>query len=242
MTTFEWRKRLPVLLVALLATLVVAPTQASAEQEEKKEFEDTIHVIQKKPVLEKNRLEIQPRFGMSVNDSVYRSFKAGANLNFHISERAYIGGLFEWFDFGGALGGKTKAFDAARQLNLAPNAPVVQWFGALEAGFVPIYGKFALFNLSIIYYDFGVSLGVGYANAGSLTVNPSGTFGVTGSIHGRFFLNDWMAFNLELRDLSYPGNAAGPDFGGLANVVTTSAGFSFYFPTSFEYSSEQPDK
>lgn len=235
--------RSALVLATVLTVLAFAPN-AFAEEKEKEEFEDTIHVIQRKPVLEENRFELTPRFGMSVNDSVYRSFKVGTNANFHISERVYIGGLFEWFDFGTALGGPTKTFEKNfDQTSAAPDAPVVNWFGALEGGFKPIYGKFALFNFSILYYDIGATLGVGYVNAESLTLAaPQGTFGATGSIIARLFLNDWMAFDLELRDLLYPAklSSGAETVNTIANIVTVSGGVSFYLPTSFEY--ETPEQ
>jgi outer membrane beta-barrel protein len=228
---------------ATVAVMLVDVSPAAAQDtEEKKEFDDTVHVVQRKPMLQKNRLEIAPRFGTSLNDPIYRSFKAGANLNFHISERAYIGGLFEWYNFGDALGGRTSAFEKSYdQTSTQADAPVLNWFGGLEGGFKPIYGKFALFNSAIMYYDLGASIGVGYADATSINrPSSSGTFGATASLSGRLFLNDWMAFDLELRDIFYPTklSSGGQRQNVLANSVTFSGGVSLYLPTTFEYSSE----
>lgn len=181
---------------------------------------------------------------MSVNDAVYRSFKVGANANFHITERLYVGGLFEWFDFGSALGGRTNAFDRTfDSTNTFPDAPVVEYFGALEVGYKPIYGKFSLFDTSILYYDIGATLGGGWVNAGTIQGAASGGFGGTGSVIGRLFLNDWMAFDLELRDLIFPTSLNNQST--IANLVTVSAGMSFYFPTTSEHTApggEQEDE
>ena len=239
--------RWPLLLLVSTLTMVVGLSSAAAEDKEKEDFEDTIHVIQKKPVLEQQRLEIAPRFGMSVNDSVYRSFKAGANLNYHISERFYLGGLFEWYDFGSALGGPTKTFRKSfDQTSTAPDAPVINWVGALEGGFVPLYGKFALFNAAILYYDVGVTLGAGYLNSESLA-RPvaSGGFGATGSVVGRLCLSDWMALNLNLRDILFPTKlqaGGGRTKSTIGNIVMVSAGVSLYFPTTFQYSDSEDNK
>lgn len=222
--------------------LVEVSTAAAQETEEKEEFDDTVHVVQRKPMLQKNRLEIAPRFGTSLNDPIYRSFKAGLNLNYHFSERAYLGGLFEWYNFGDALGGRTGTFEKAYdQTSTQADAPVLNWFAGLEGGFKPIYGKFALFNSAIMYYDLGASIGVGYADATSINLPTSeGTFGATASLSGRLFINDWMAFDLELRDIFYPAKLAsgGQNQSTLANSVTVSGGVSLYLPTSFEYSNE----
>ena len=69
---------------ACLMIFTLAAPEAQAQQVRRK-FKDKIHVVQKKPVLQKKRLEIAPRFGLSFNDPLYRSFKVGANLNYHIA-------------------------------------------------------------------------------------------------------------------------------------------------------------
>ena len=89
---------------ASLMIFVLAAPEAQAQQVRRK-FKDKIHVVQKKPVLQKKRLEIAPRFGLSFNDPLYRSFKVGANLNYHIKERVFLGATVDWYNFGGALGG-----------------------------------------------------------------------------------------------------------------------------------------
>lgn len=49
--------------VALLAYSSPALSQDDEETKERQKFEDTIHVIQRKPVLEENRLELTPDSG-----------------------------------------------------------------------------------------------------------------------------------------------------------------------------------
>ncbi len=231
---------------SLFAALVVAcaawtvPAHASA-QEDSEEFQDEVHVVQKKPVLVGQRLELAPRFGVSVNDSVYRSFKVGGNLDYHITERLHVGGLFEWYNFGGALGGRTRVFDNTFEVSrTAADAPVVSWAGALEGGFAPIYGKFALFNRTIVHYDFGATLGAGVVNSESLVDPESGVrFGVTGSLYSHLYLNDWLALNVRVRDFLFQSQLAGGTRGEsvqtFSNLVTVSMGVSLYVPTSFEY-------
>ncbi len=239
--------RWSVAVVAAVACLAVevAPVSAQEDDQEKQEFDDPVHVVQRKPVLKKQRFEFAPRFGTSLNDAIYRSFKVGANANYHITERLHIGGLFEWYDFGGALGGRTGAYEKSYdQTSTEADAPVLNWFGGLEGGFVPIYGKFTLFNSAILHYDIGASLGAGYANVESVnSTSDDGTFGATGSLMARLFLNDWMALDFELRDIFFPATltTGGQQHDVLANVVTFSGGVSLYLPTSFEYSEAQGD-
>lgn len=245
MTTLVRYARWSVIAAVVLASMSVGVGPAAAQGEkEKGDFEDTIHVLQRKPILEKNRVELTPRFGTSINDSIHRSFKLGTNINYHVSERVYVGGLFEWYDFGSALGGPTSTFEKSYdQTSTTADAPVLNWYGGAEAGFKPIYGKFALFNLAILYYELGATLGVGYANAESITLpNASGTFGATGSVNMRLFLNDWMAFDFELRDILFPATVAtggGNQTNTIGNIATFSGGISLYLPTSSQKTDEE---
>ncbi len=210
---------------------------ASAQQVRKK-FKDKIRVVQPKPVLQKKRLEIAPRFGVSFNDPLYRSVKVGANLNFHISERFWVGGLFEWYDFGTALGGPTDTFAQIQsETNTAPDTPSLNWVGGLEVGFTPIFGKFALFNRQLGYYDLGVSLGGVYASSKSiqLPADQQGA-GATIAAYNHIFLSEWVSLNFEIRDVIYFSTLQGQADSALSHAVCASVGFGLYFPRGFERS------
>ena len=84
------------MLCTLLLCLFALPAPLFAQQVRKK-FKDTIHIVQRKPVLQKGRFELAPRFGMTFNDALYRSFRVGSSANYHITERLFIGGLFDWY-------------------------------------------------------------------------------------------------------------------------------------------------
>ncbi|QED25897.1 outer membrane beta-barrel domain-containing protein [Microvenator marinus] len=226
-------------LVSLLS--IALPSVAEAQQV-RAQFDDKIHVLQPKPVLQKGRFELAPRFGVSVNDDVYRSFKLGLNANYHLSETFYIGGLFDWFDFGDAIGGVTASYEAiANQTGASADSPVVQWAGGLELGYVPFMGKLSLFNSAIVYYDFAVSVGGMWINAGSVSIpSAAGKPGGTIALSGRFFTNKWIAFTVEVRDLIFMQDLEGVS-GALSNVLTFAGGFSFYLPTTFEYTQEFVD-
>ena len=228
--------RLVATVLCCSALLLLFESPASAQQE-RQEFEDTIHVVQRKPVLQKGRVDFSPRIGMSINDSVYQSFKVGVNANYHLTESMYLGGLFEWYNFGEFLGGPTSEFEALQNETQAfADAPVLNWVGGLEFGYKPLVGKFALFNSGIVFYDFAVTLGGAYINNTSVALPAEqSNFGGTLSLTGRVFLNDWMAVNLELRDIMFVADLRGQE-NAFSNVVTFSAGASFYLPTSFEYS------
>lgn len=221
---------------------LVAPATATAEQQIRKKFKDQIHVVQPKPVLQKKRFELVTRFGLTLNDSIQRRFKAGVNANFHIAEPFYIGGIFEWYDFGNALGGETDSYKELRaQTGAKADSPTLNYYGGLELGFVPLWGKFSLFNSSIVFYDVAVTAGGLYIDSQSLLLKtPKGTAGGTVSLTARVFLNKWIALNTEIRDVIYLADLKGAD-GTFANVVSFGLGFSFYLPTAFEYTEKVVD-
>lgn len=232
-------KSSPSLLVGLLigVLVLIAAQPVLAQEATRQEFDDTIHVIQRKPVLQKGRFDFVPRFGVSVNDSLYRHYKLGVNGNYHFAESVYLGGLFEWYNFGDALGGPTDAYEeSANETNTTADAAVINWLGGLELGYKPIVGKFAFADSFIVYYDVGVTAGGAFINAESVALSAaSGKIGGTVSAVSRVFFNDWFALNLEVRDVIFSADLRGEQ-GALTNVVTVAAGASLYLPTTFEYS------
>ncbi|RAL23752.1 hypothetical protein DL240_06240 [Lujinxingia litoralis] len=229
-------------LLALAALCSAAAVSApAAAQESVQQFSDTIHVIQRRPVLQKKRLDVSPRFGVNVNDAVYRNFRVGANANFHFSERFYAGLVFDWYNFGDVLGGPTQTFrDVDSEARARTDAAYLNWAGGAELGFAPLVGKFALFNRGLFFYDVSISAGALFANSASIA-RPGGTSGLAGTaaVTSRVFLNDWMALNLEVRDTIYSAQLRGVSEGVLTHSVSVGAGVSLYLPTSFEYSDSE---
>ena len=230
--------RIPTIIGALLLMCAVAST-ASAQQQVRKKFKkDRIHVLQPKPVLQKKRFELVPRFGLTFNDSVNRNFKVGVNANFHIAEPFYVGGIFEWYNLG-TLGGATNTFkEATSRTGTNVDSAVINYYGGLELGFVPVWGKFSLVNNWVVFYDIAVTAGGLFINAQSLQLpTEKSTGGGTISIAGRMFLNKWIAFNVELRDVLFLADisSGGETVSSFTNVASIGFGFSFYLPTGFEY-------
>ncbi len=222
--------------VAIVASLNIVESDAEAQMVRTK-FKDKVHVVQPKPVLQKGRFEFAPRFGASVNDAVYQSFKVGANANYHIAESFYVGLGFDWFNFGEALGGLTNTYElVANQAGASADTAVVNYAAFLEVAFVPFFGKFSLFNSAVVYYDFAVTAGGGWIDAESVEIpSPSGKPGGTISLNSRLFISDWVALNFGIRDLLFLQNLNGAS-DAFTNLVTVEGGFSFFLPTTFEYS------
>jgi outer membrane beta-barrel protein len=232
--------RLSAALLVLFALLLALP--AAAQQRSNKQG-DTIHVVQRRPVLQKGRLDIAPRFGMSINDSIHRSFKVGVNGNYHFSERLYVGGLFEWYNFGTVLGGPTTLYrDVNAESRTAADSAVLKYVAGAELGFAPLVGKFALFNRGILFYDVSLTAGGVWTDSASIAL-PSSISGPGGtvSLNSRVFLNRWMAVNFEVRDVLFMARLRGLADETLTHVVTASLGLNFYIPGSFEYKDAAED-
>lgn len=221
---------------AATVTPVDVTAQDAPKETLKRKFTDKVHVVQPKPVLQKKRFELAPRFGMTVNDSVVRNYRVGLNANYHIIEPLFIGLTADLYDFGGALGGPTDVFEQVQnQTGTVPESSQLNWFAGLEIGYVPFWGKFSLFNRTIGFYDFAVAIGGGALNAESLAL-PSAytTGGGTISLQGRFFFNKWIALTMEVRDVIFLATLNGAD-GAFTNIASAALGVSFYLPTTFEY-------
>jgi hypothetical protein len=80
----------------------------------------------------------------------------------------------------------------------------------LDFGYVPAYGKFALFNRAIVHWEGYVTLGVGVFMSQVIPVKPSDpSFNNISAIFGpgigqRLFLTRWLALNTFLKLLVYP--------------------------------------
>jgi outer membrane beta-barrel protein len=215
-----------------LAVLGLLPALANAQS--KPEAGDEIAVVQRKPVLRKGRVEFAPEFGLTINDSLIQQFELGAKLNYHATEFLWFGGEFGWFDLG-ELGGVTdEYFDVLDKTSSAPEVVELKWYGGARVGLVPIYGKFAIFDSAIVYYDLSVTLGGGYlthvTGIGEETGAGAGEIGA----QFRIFMNKWLALTASINDRIAPVELQTGS--SVAQFVTVNFGTSFFLPFGFEYS------
>lgn len=220
--------KLPVV-TALLAgflVLVGAPSDAPAQQTE----DGTITVVQPKPMLRRQRVQLTPRMASTLNDAILRQWSVGGTLAYNASERLYVGGMFEWFDFDEAIGGPTLAYEEViDQTNAVPEVAPLYWVGGLDVGFVPLYGKLVLFNKAIGYFDL-------YVSGGPMAVDSQRGVHVGGHVGAGFnlYFNRWLGLNTEFRDrltveeLTERGNT-------FTNTVTGSVGLTILLPFGFNY-------
>lgn len=217
-----------------------------------------IVVVPRKAFLKGGRLELEPFTGITVNDNLIRHFVFGADLNYFLTDVFWIGLEGQYY-----IHQLTTTEELlGSEYNRAPTLNQYLYGGALNFGYVPVYGKFALFNRSIISWEIWASAGVGVTITKVIPRDPANdslAFQNTDltpniGIGSRFFLLDWLTVNFALRDYFLPdkfeplpnGTGAIPPITNssqakaqaqseLVNNVAFSVGVGFYLPTKFQY-------
>ncbi|MCA9539403.1 MAG: outer membrane beta-barrel domain-containing protein [Myxococcales bacterium] len=207
-------------------TFDVVDTEAAAKEVERsrKEEIDLIRVIQRRPFLRQQRVEVAPFLGTNINDALVNTFVAGGSINYHLTEVMAIGA-----NGGYSLGTETDLFDQViEDYELFPQVSKIKWYATLNFEYAFIYGKFALFNTWIIPWDTYALLGAGYTQT-ELAGHPT----LSAGLGQRYFMNRWFTINIELRDNVYNEDyPAGSEF---VNNLMLTTGVSFFLPPDFEY-------
>jgi outer membrane beta-barrel protein len=215
-----------------------------------------IVVVPRKAFLKGGRLELAPFSGLSINDNLIRHYMFGADINYFLTDVFWIGLQGQYF-----IKQLTNQDELiGLQYNRTPTLNRYLYGGALNFGYVPVYGKFALFNRAIMHWEIFASAGVGVtfteviprdpANASKAFKNTDLTPNV--GLGARFFLFDWLTVNFAVRDYivpdkfekvpdNYPDAAtakANAD-SALVNNVMFYAGVGMYLPTKFTYKTPQ---
>lgn len=226
------------LFVALMcvAFVWVTPTEARA-QTKKKDWNDIIIVIQRKPFLRKGRVELVPKFHVMFNDSLVQQLSLGANINYHINEWLFAGvtgGWEDWRFLSNTSTGFTRTYERVIDgTDAIPEASVITAYAGAVVGFVPLYGKFAVFNSAVIHWDLSVILGGGVVFTRASGISPAGMVG----LNQRMFLLDWLSLNFDVRGVLYGDELS--QVSGLQQQWLFGVGVGFWLPTSFEYESEE---
>jgi outer membrane beta-barrel protein len=212
-----------------------------------------ILVVVRKPFLKIRRTELNPFTSISMNDNMIRHYTIGGEFAYYLTDVLAVGveGLYYVHNF-------NEPFDlVARQARRLPTVNQYNWSAALNFHYVPVYGKFAVLDKSLIAWEVYFTAGIG---AGQSEVIPRDTKfpGFTNILiqpnlgaSMRFFLAKWLTINLGIRDYLFidkfePTNRAvgmndtaseakdNADSAFINNIMFQS-GVSFWLPTSFEY-------
>jgi outer membrane beta-barrel protein len=214
-----------------------------------------IVVVPRKAFLKGGRLELGPFYGQSVNDNLIRHHVFGVDLNYFLTDVIWVGLQGQYF----IKQLTTQDELIGVQYNRTPTLNKYLYGGALNFGYVPLYGKFALFNRSIVHWEIWASAGIGAtiteviprnpANAALAFKNTDLTPNV--GIGSRFFILDWLTVNFALRDYMLPDKfepnpnnptinptaadaKANADSAFVHNLMLY-AGVGMYLPTKFTY-------
>lgn len=238
---------------------------ADSEAKQIKAEMGLITVVQRQRMLKKKRFELQPQFGITVNDPYVRHYTVGLDLNYWFHNRMAVG-----ITGTGFIGAKTPRYDNIRfQEGLLLTANQVLWQASVNFLGNPFYGKIAIFNRALLHWEGTLMIGGGATQTRVIPRyeslhDPFTT--ITGGGHvgamGRFYLPklDWLSFNAGVRAWIFPDKLEpferGPDTGPggrddaalddpdaakdaanfeVAYNVTVFLGVSFFLPTSFEY-------
>jgi outer membrane beta-barrel protein len=215
-----------------------------------------IVVVPRKSFIKSGRFELAPFSGLSVNDNLIRHYVFGVDLNYFLTDVFWVGLQGQYFVK--QLTNQDELIGL--QYNRTPTLNRYLYGGALNFGYVPVYGKFALFNRSILHWEIWASAGVGAtftetiprdpANAALAFKNTALTPNV--GLGGRFFLFDWLTVNVALRDYIIPdkfehvpddatssAQAKAQADSALVNNLMLYAGIGVYLPTKFTYKTPQ---
>jgi outer membrane beta-barrel protein len=217
-----------------------------------------ILVVPRKRFIKSGRFEFQPFTGVSVNDTLIRHYVFGVDLNYFLTDVLWIGLQGQYF---------IKQLTNQEELvgleyNRAPTLNQYLYGGSFNFGYVPLYGKFALFNRSIMHWEMWASAGVGVTITKVIPRDPANdalAFQNTDltpniGIGSRFFIFDWLTVNFALRDYIVPdkfeplldGNQAPTPIttaaqaqanahSALVNNLMFYVGAGIYLPTKFQY-------
>jgi outer membrane beta-barrel protein len=227
----------------------VAPRPAGEEAVARR-YEDIV-VVPRKAVLKDGRVELAPWAGLSVNDVLIRHYVFGGQFNYFLTDVLSVGLEGQYF----IKERTSRESVVGLQYNRVATLNRHKYAGALNFGYAPGYGKFALFNQYIAHWEVVVTAGVGAIWTeiiprvvgdevfGGMRIAPN--FGVG----GRLFLSDWLTVNATLRDQVFNDKFEPTDrqrgqpieqvqenaTSAFVHNVTLNVSVGFFLPPSFQY-------
>ena len=212
-----------------------------------------ILVVVRKPFLKLRRTELFPFVAITMNDNMVTHYGLGGEFAYWLTDVLAVGveGQYYTHNF-------NEPFDlVARQARRLPTINQYNWSAALDFHYVPVYGKFAVFDRKLVAWEVFFTAGIG---AGQSEVIPRDTKypGFTNFLimpnagaAFRFFLAKWLTINFGIRDYIFIDkfeptdrsptmNATASDAqahadSSLINNIMFQIGISFWLPTTFEY-------
>ncbi|MBK8264137.1 MAG: outer membrane beta-barrel domain-containing protein [Nannocystis sp.] len=181
---------------------------AESEAQQLKDDKAFISVVQRQRFLKKKRFDIQPHFGITVNDPFVRHYVVGAEFNYWLTNRMAVGLTGSAF-----IGNKTSRYLNIRaQEGLLLTANKTLWQASANFLYNPFYGKIAVFNRALMHWEAYVQLGGGVIQTQVIprfealhepfrTITGQGNF----AVGARFYIpsSDFVSFNIGVRNWVY---------------------------------------
>ena len=194
---------------------------------------DKVKAVQRKGFIKAHRFEIAPQLSSSINDPYYLKFGGGLRLAYSFQDTFAVAVRGTYFS--------PLRRSAVREGKLAFQSQLLtsQLYGLamVDGIWSPIYGKASFLNKNIIHFDVYLSAGFGAVwSATSLEPRNEGPH-VAADLGGglRFYPKEWLAFELGLNCTLYPDQPIKSVPGTIQKVFVANIGFSFFFPTGFDY-------
>ena len=220
-----------------------------------KPLKEKIFAVQQRFIIKDGRFEVQPFWGLTLNDQFVGHPGPGLNLNYWITEVMAVGLSGQYYE----QFNSDSAFNAQVRRAARVGVPLseYQWAASANFTYVPASGKFAGFQNFIFHYDLYVVGGIGAISTRPIPVidpdnrnfqyAPKVSFNAGAGL--KIFFNRWFAAVLEVRDYIFidelentivdentPTNQnSWLGASSLTNNVQANLGVSVFIPFSFDY-------
>ena len=186
---------------------------------------DDIAVLPRRYSLKARRVEFSPQYHFTLNNPLIRHHAVGAQINYFLSEALWLGVEGQYYVPQQSTSVDGTYFLIGSQDKALPAVNKLVFSALLDFGYVPVAGKFALFNRAIVHWEGYVTLGVGAFMSEVIPVKRSDPAFKTISaifdvgVGSRLFLTKWLALNAFLKLYGYPDK-----FEPVANASFTRTG------------------
>ena len=126
---------------------------------------EQMYAVQQIYALRYHRFEVNPYFGLTMNDQFVSHNGPGLALNFYITNVVAVGVNGNFYQ--GLNSPSDFDFETSRAARVGEPINEYQWSASANVTYVPAYGKFAGFGDFIFHYDFFV-----HAGAGAISTRP----------------------------------------------------------------------
>jgi outer membrane beta-barrel protein len=208
-----------------------------------------ILTVPRRPILKYHRVELIPTYNVTINSSTVRHHGFGGVFNFFLSETLNLGIEATYYQQQLLEHYFLRGLDD----RVLPSVNRYRWGANINFGYVPIYGKFALFNRWIFQWEAYVQAGVGVVQTEWIPRDPANNSATNFDIQWhvdfgtRLFLTKWLAIHAYLKDYMFVDKLEPSDRMGMQNLTADKGdsrfiqdlvfgvGVGMFLPTGFEY-------